>query len=75
MRGARPGASIEGSDKVEYCSVPECVVPRDALAYRQSQPYMSVVSKYCVLRNGGKCRHGVDDNFSVEERGKECYAE
>ena len=36
---------------------------------------MSVVSKYCVLRNGGKCRLKLVDNFSVEERGKECYAE
>ena len=41
---------------------------------KQSQPYMSRASEYRRLRNGGKCRPE-GDNFSVEERRKERYAE
>lgn len=41
---------------------------------KQSQPYMSRASEYRRLRNGGKCRPE-GDNFSVEERKKERYAE
>ena len=48
-------------------------MPRDAPAYRQSQPYMSMVSKYLVLRSRGKC-YLVGDNFLVVELGKECRA-
>lgn len=68
------GTSIEGSDKVEYCSVP--IVGATRCSGIQAISTLYECGKQ-VLRTPQrrKVSSKVGDNFSVEERGKECYAE
>ena len=75
MRGTHQGASIEGSDKVEYCSVPKSGVPRDALGIQAISTLYECGKQVLRTPQRRKVSSKIGDNFSVEERGKECYAE